>query len=141
MVNRIQDCNVRLFRGSREHLQIIWPDMFNMTSSTQDGFAVFSTDGNSNIDSGRIWVSKGEIGLFTHELGHILGLGHASDNLCEGPQRTKLSMMCVSAPNIFDSFDQNIIKTLYNPKIPVGKNFEQIKPIVEELLKSGIIQL
>ncbi|GLU44626.1 hypothetical protein Musp01_22500 [Muricauda sp. NBRC 101325] len=140
LVNSLVEANVQLFYGNREDLESIWPDMFNLTTSSQKGYATYTTNSKSEITSGRIWVKYSELGLFTHEFGHVLGLGHADSGLCGETIEASMSMMCSNAPNNFYELDKNIIKALYTPRIPVGKTFEAVRPVLEEMLLDGTIQ-
>ncbi len=141
LVNSAIEANVHLYFGTREELSGVWPDIFNLSTSTQQGYAKYLTDSEFYITSGRIWVKYNRLGLFTHELGHVLGLGHAEDRLCGETIENSKSMMCSKAPDSFYELDKNILKALYNSKIPVGKPFEEVRPILEEMLLDGTIQL
>lgn len=142
VVNTLSESDVHLYLGPEEDIQSLWPDMFSAISQgTFQGYALYSSNSSSNINVGRIWVNNDGMPIFTHELGHILGAGHASDTYCGQNSGANRSFMCSSLSNQFSPFDIGIIKTLYHPDITVGKTFQQLQPIIEELLLSESISL
>lgn len=75
LVDSLAESNIHVVMGSKTLIQNIWPDVF--TSVCQGGFTGFATafsDIGLNIFSANIWVDDGtSIGLFRHELGHVIG--------------------------------------------------------------------
>lgn len=142
LVDTVAESNVRVVLGEKEAIKTLWPDMFNIIDNSNFiGYALYNYDGNYNIFTGRIWVNNTGMPIFTHELGHVLGFGHASSTYCGSNTSNNRSYMCSSLSNGFSDFDEGIMKTLYHPNIEVGKSFEQLKPIIEELLLTDEISL
>ena len=79
--------------------------------------------------------------IFRHELGHILGFGHASDSYCDNDVPEERSYMCSSLAQEYSSIDKAMFKTLYHPDILPGVTFDVLRPSIENLLLSGEISL
>ncbi|TMM57091.1 hypothetical protein FEE95_11410 [Maribacter algarum] len=140
LVATLQESNIHLIFGEKESIREVWPDMFEAIGNVNfTGYALYSRNGNFNITRGRIWVKNVSIPLFNHELGHTIGLGHASGDFCERDFSRNQSFMCSFLKPDFSVFDKAIIKTLYSPEVEVGLTFSQLKPILEELLLTDVI--
>ena len=126
--------------GEKEAIEMLWPDMYSLINDGNfSGYALYNYNANYDIVSGRIWVNNAGMPIFTHELGHVLGFGHASTTYCGSNTGNNGSFMCSSLSNGFKNYDEAIIKTLYHPNIEVGRTFEELRPIVEALLLSDEI--
>jgi len=140
MVNSVEESSVHLIFGEKEAIREIWPDMFNQIELVNfQGYALYKSANDFEIFDGRIWVKNTSIPLFRHELGHVIGLGHASTNFCEGDFSRNRSFMCSFVKEDFSVFDEAIIKTLYNPEIEAGLTFSQLRPIIKQLLRTDVI--
>ncbi len=140
LANSIQESNVRLIMGSTSSVQNVWPDMYTLINGNGfSGYAIYSTSANY-IDNGRIWVESGNEDIFKHELGHILGLGHTSDQYCqEGDTK---SFMCSNPfASTFNIFDIEIIKALYHPNIVVGLSQEEMRVMITDNILDGTISI
>lgn len=141
LVDTFGESNVHLILGDAKVTESLWPDMFSLIDgSAFSGYALYNYDSNFNIDTGRIWVNNTGMPIFRHELGHILGFGHSSSQYCGSNPGTR-SFMCSNLANGFTDFDTGMIRTLYHPNITVGKSFNNLRPIVTDLLLSGAVQL
>ncbi|UJH66666.1 cadherin domain-containing protein [Allomuricauda sp. SCSIO 65647] len=140
LVATIEESNVHLIFGPASLVSPVWPDMYSLISGNNfGGYALYDTNGEYHIFSGRIWMGSESEALFKHELGHIIGLGHTSQRFCGIiPER---SVMCSGAAAQFNPFDREIIKTLYRPEIEVGKNITELRPIITDLILNGDIVL
>lgn len=142
LVNTAGASNVHLFRGSKNDLAQIWPDIRSFVGGNTLGYgstawSSSSAQGEKIINSGRIWVDTvGEKSLFAHELGHVLGLGHSSQQYCSA------SVMC-GAPTADDlsDFDKAMIGILYHPDIKSGDSYENIESLIERLLLTKEIEV
>ncbi|MGB3149192.1 MAG: hypothetical protein WBB27_00905 [Maribacter sp.] len=142
LVDTVSESNVRLVLGEKEAVEMLWPDMYGIIDEGNFiGYALYNYNGNYNIINGRIWVSNTGIPIFTHELGHVLGLGHASSTFCDSNTTDTKSFMCSSLSNGFSDFDKGILRTLYHPSVEVGKSFQGLRPVIEDLLLSNKIVL
>jgi len=140
MVNFEEESNVHLIFGEKEAIREVWPDMFDQNELVDfQGYALYKSASGFKIFDGRIWVRNPSIPLFRHELGHVIGLGHASTNYCERDFSRNQSFMCSFLKDDFSTFDKAIVQTLYNPKIKAGLLFSQLKPIIEVLLRTNEI--
>lgn len=140
VVNSQEASNVHLIFGEKEAIREVWPDMYNQIELVDfQGYALYKSANGFKIFDGRIWVSNSSIPLFRHELGHIIGLGHASSNFCDRNFTRNQSFMCSFLKEDFSVFDEAIIQTLYNPEIKAGLPFSQLKPIIEQLLRTDVI--
>jgi len=114
--------------------------MFNQIGDINfEGYALYSSANGYEINNGRIWVRNERIPLFKHELGHVIGLGHASGGYCDGNFDSNRSLMCSFLKTDFSIFDKAIIQTLYRPEIERGKLFAELRPAIEELLLTDVI--
>lgn len=140
LVETVEESNIHLIFGEKEDIREVWPDMFDAIENVNFlGYALYNSDEDFNITTGRIWVKNASVPLFRHELGHAIGLGHASDTYCEGNFISNQSFMCSFLKDELSVFDEAIIKTLYNPEVKVGLTFLQLKPIIEELLLTDVV--
>jgi len=140
LVDTFDESNVHLVLGDTDVTESLWPDMFSLIDgSSFSGYALYNYDSNFNINTGRIWVNNAGMPIFRHELGHILGFGHASSEYC-GANPSIRSFMCSNLSEEFSPFDTGMVKTLYHPNITVGKNFNDLRPLITELLLSGAVQ-
>ncbi len=135
LVDSKEESNIHLILGDKSSIKDVWEDMFKIIEKSEhNGFSMWAGM-NNYITEGRIWVSSSDKGLFMHELGHILGFGHASDVYC-GEDDKERSFMCqVSAPSKFNSFDIEIIKALYHSDSKVGIRKSEMKKLIEEYVK------
>lgn len=139
LVETQEEGQIHLFLGEPAAIEGLWPDMFNLISNQSfSGYALYNGTG-SQILNGRIWVQNSGMPIFTHELGHILGFGHASPTYCSNTQGVDKSFMCSTLSNGYSDFDQGIIKLLYHPDILPGLTFDELRPAVERLLLTGEI--
>jgi hypothetical protein len=133
------EANAHLIFGPTSTIESVWPDMYQAVS--EGGFAGYALyNGNDfAINSGRIWVENNSIPLFKHELGHIIGLGHASDVYCGEAVNQNDSFMCSFLALDLSPFDKGILKLLYHPDINKGQSFEALKPELEALILDGVV--
>lgn len=140
LVNNLNDAKVHLYLGVESEIQGLWADMYPLISGGQfQGYALFNA-GSGQILSGRIWVKNDGMPIFRHELGHILGFGHASTPYCSGSGPLR-SYMCSSLAQEYSAFDQAMFKVLYHPDILPGLTFNLLRPDIEDLLLNGEIKL
>ncbi|MEP3210245.1 MAG: DUF2927 domain-containing protein [Maribacter sp.] len=140
LVNAVEESNVHLIFGEKEAIREVWPDMYNQIELVDfQGYALYKSANGFKIFDGRIWVRNASIPLFRHELGHVIGLGHASTNFCDRNFTRNQSFMCSFLKEDFSVFDEAIIQTLYKPEIKAGLPFSQLRPIIEQLLLTDVI--
>ena len=141
LVNSVEASKIHLFLGNEDEIAGLWPDMYTLVSGGQfQGYALYNA-GAGQILQGRIWVKNSGRPIFRHELGHILGFGHASDDYCNNSGSQERSYMCSSLAEDYSNFDAAMIQMLYHPEVLPGLTFEALRPTVEALLRSGEIQL
>ena len=130
LVNTLETSNVHLIMGPKSLVEPIWPDMFDLIEYIDNiGYALYDRTFGNNICKGRIWVDlSGSQGLFIHELGHIIGLGHSSDNYCGNKEST--SFMCSETAPEFSPFDREIIKALYHPGTLVSLRQNEMRTLI-----------
>lgn len=140
LVDTQEESNVHLIFGEKDAIENVWPDMFNQIGAINfEGYALYDSASGYKINNGRIWVENESIPLFKHELCHVIGLGHASADYCDGNFDSNKSLMCSFLSDDFSIFDKAIIQTLYKPEIQAGKFFSELKPVIEELLLTDAI--
>ncbi len=139
LVNTFEESNIHLISGLQSSIQQVWPDMFNLiTGSTFQGYALYNTDASNHIFKGRIWVNNQDVDIFIHELGHILGLGHTSNQYCENGD---VSFMCSGTAPDFNTFDVEIIKALYQSDTSVGLTQTEMRMLIEEyIIENSILK-
>jgi hypothetical protein len=142
LVDALSEADVHLYLGDEEDIQGLWADMYSLISAGQfQGYAIYRRGGGAQIVNGRIWVKNSGMPIFRHELGHILGFGHASETYCDNDGPEVRSYMCSSLAKEYSSFDEAMIKMLYHPDILPGLTFDELRPEVERLLLNGEIEL
>ncbi|GGG39827.1 hypothetical protein GCM10011414_06610 [Croceivirga lutea] len=139
LVNTAAEANVHVIFGPTEAVREQWPDMYEFIKSNQfGGYALYNSTFDNYIFQGRIWMGYEDEGLFKHEFGHIIGLGHTSDQYCADEIT---SVMCSGAAQEFNDFDREIIKTLYHPDTPVGLTTIQMREHVEGFIVANGVEL
>jgi hypothetical protein len=132
-----EESNVHLIMGPTSSVATIWPDMHELISGGNfGGYALYNTNVSYQIFKGRIWMRNPGEGLFKHEFGHIIGLGHTSDQYCENEVT---SVMCSGAAAQFNALDKKIIETLYRTEIPVGLSLSAMRSLLTDYLLQGDI--
>lgn len=142
LVNTLETSNVHLIMGPRTLIRPIWPDMYDIIEFGFLGYALNNKTVRNNIIRGRIWVDLPSRGLFMHELGHIIGLGHATETYC-GLSDNR-SIMCpetASTASGFNPFDKEIIKALYHPGTPVSIRQNEMRTLITEyIIENSILE-
>lgn len=139
LADNLEDALVHLYLGNEDEIENLWPDMYSLISAGQfQGYALYGA-GSGQILNGRIWVKNDGMPIFRHELGHILGFGHASDPYCDNDGPEERSYMCSSLAQEYSIFDRAMIRTLYHSDILPGVPFGALRPEIENLLLSGEI--
>ncbi len=131
LVDTESESTAQLFYGTKQETESVFPDMYDQIKDlTVSGYAIGSFEGNS-YKSAKIWVSSQTAALFTHEMGHALGLGHS--NLCDGDSP---SVMCssISSSNMLLDIENNVIKFFYHEDMPTGLNVSQIEQSLSNLI-------
>ena len=131
LVENLNQSNVHIISGPPSSIEQIWPDMYNLVVDTNfEGYALYDWSSDNYITRGRIWLGRPNRSLFIHELGHILGLGHASNSYCDNGN---ISFMCsVAKAEELNSFDKETIKALYHPGTLVGLSQTEMRNLIEE---------
>jgi len=139
LVETKEESNIHLIMGPTSLTANPWPDMYSEIKDDQfSGYALYNTNIGYEIIKGRIWMRAPNEGLFKHEFGHIIGLGHTSDEYCD---EEITSVMCPGAAPDFNIFDQEIIKILYDPSTLVALNQLEMREHVTSLLINGDLVL
>lgn len=131
LVTTESESTAQLFYGTKAETENIFPNMYEQIKDlTLDGYAISSFSGNS-YRSAQIWISSQTAALFTHEMGHALGLGHS--NLCDDESP---SAMCstISPNNQLLAIEQDVISYFYNENMPTGLNEQQIEESLSNLI-------
>lgn len=131
LVDIASESTAQLFYGTKQETASVFPNMYDQIKDlTLDGYAISSFTGNS-YRSADIWISSQTAALFTHELGHALGLGHS--NLCDGDSP---SAMCstISPNNELLDIENDVIKFFYSEDMPTGLNEQEIEDTLSNLL-------
>lgn len=131
LVDMESESNAQLFFGTKAETENVFPDMYEQIRDLNlDGYAISSFVGNS-YRSSKIWISSQTKALFTHEMGHALGLGHS--NLCDGQSP---SAMCstISPNNELLDIENHVIKFFYSEDMPTGLNEQEIEDVLSNLI-------
>src|SRR6056297_294456 len=131
LVDTASESNAQLFYGTKQETESVFPNMYEQIKDlTLDGYAISSFVGDA-YKSTEIWISSQTAALFTHELGHALGLGHS--NLCDGDSP---SAMCstISPNNELLGIENDVIKFFYSEDMPTGLNEQEIEDNLSNLL-------
>lgn len=142
LVNTLESSNVHLIMGPKSSVQSIWPDMFDIINNNGFiGYALYDRTINQHISEGRIWVDLPSRGLFMHEVGHIIGLGHASKPYCDSDNPSVMCPETASTASGFNPFDQEIIKALYHPGTPVSIRQNEMRTLITEyIIENSILE-
>jgi hypothetical protein len=131
LVDTESESTAQLFYGTKQETESVFPNMYEQIKDlTLDGYAISSFVGNS-YRSAEIWISSQTAALFTHEMGHALGLGHS--NLCDGESA---SAMCstISPNNELLDIENKVISFFYNENMPTGLNEQEIEDNLSNLI-------
>lgn len=135
LVDKIANSNVHLYHGPSQEIEGLWEDIYQIViENGYLGFGSYFSNQNHYIQTGRIWVSTDGMPLFTHELGHVLGFGHASTRWGCGPNFNGRSFMCSGLSSELNSSDKAILSILHHPDIEVGKKYIELRPTIKSLL-------
>jgi len=140
LVSSLEESNIHLISGPPSSIQHIWPGIYNLIKDgTFTGWGFYDLNTENYISEGLIWVSNSNSSLFIHELGHVLGFGHQSIQLCGDGE---ISFMCSqAAASEFNTFDAEIIKALYNSGTSVGLTTTEMRLLIEEyVIENSILQ-
>jgi len=142
LVETVQESDVHAVRGPLVSVKDIFPSLHDAASQGNFyGYALYTGDENYNIDAGQVWLRNGtDMALFKHEIGHIIGMGHANGDYC-GSLTVSNSVMCSNPGPEFTAIEKGILRGLYHPEITTGKTFSELKPILEKLVLNGTLEL
>ncbi len=131
LVDTESESNAQLFFGTKQETESVFPEMYDQIKDLNlSGYAISSFVGNS-YRSSQIWISSQTAALFTHEMGHALGLGHS--NLCD---EGSASAMCstISPNNELLDIEKNVIRFFYSEDMPTGLNDQEIEQSLSNLI-------
>lgn len=130
LTDNLTDSNAHVFFGTKNEVEAIWPDMFDIIKDKNyDGYAMTPSQ-NAVLVSTRIWVSSEYEVLFKHELGHSLGFGHS--DRCDDEK----SFMCstIEIENDILPIEEKVIRYLYHSDMSVGLSELEIETVLAHIL-------
>lgn len=141
LTDDVEESDIHVYRGPLSEIRDLFPNLYESASSgIFGGYAQFYGNFDYSISNAEFWVAENTgMPLFIHELGHVIGLGHSSDDYCGNI--SERSVMCSGPAPELSTFDTGILKILYAPEIEIGKTFLDLKPTVEQMVLDGFISL